>query len=131
MNLELRGRGAAADPQARFPTVAGRSQDLQPDPSWGGRADPQHALGPVYGKMRHEQVVELAPGATWGAWLRIPLGKGGGSRPAPVQGAGRGRSTPAGEVQHLQTWRRRQGKYTESRNFCDSVTRIWPFLKRQ
>ena len=87
MNLELRGRGAAADLQARFPTMAGRSQDLQPDPSWGGRADPQHALGPVYGKMRHGQVVELAPGATvrsmaedssWERWgLKTSPGAGG------------------------------------------------------
>lgn len=41
----LQGRGAAADPQAKFPIVTGRSHDLQPEPSWGGRADPAACTG--------------------------------------------------------------------------------------
>lgn len=106
----------------------------QNPPGEGGQIQ-QHALGPVYGKkMRHGWVVEPAPGPRWGAWLRIHLGKGGGSRTwlrsAPVQGAGRG-----GLPQQARSSTFRCGggdrKYTESRKFCDSVTRIWPFLIRQ
>lgn len=129
----LQGTGAAADPQARLPTMAGRSHDLQPDPSWGGRANPQHTLGPVYSKMRHGQVVEPAPGASVGSmaedssWERWGLkdlaetstGTGGGE--GEVYPSRRGPAPSDVEEEIGST--RSPG--------TSVILRLWPFLIRQ